>query len=140
MRRRTYPGRLTFEQWLAHTVRQRCVLAARACADVLGLWSSCSKKPCRRAHACQGDERCLLRPYQADFKNPNFGQPDFAFSFRLPEHLRVPSAILDQLAYRPKPPAPEEILEECAVKAGAKAAAALRSAFRLERRRRAGLK
>jgi hypothetical protein len=139
MRRRTYPGRLTREQWLKLTVRQRYVLAARAEADLLDLWRSCSKKPCRRAHTCQGDERCRGRPYEADFKNPNFGQPDFVFSYRSPEHLRIPSAILDHLAFCHPPPAPEEILEQCAAQAGAKAAAALRRAFRLQRSRRAGI-
>jgi hypothetical protein len=136
MRRRTYPGRLTQEQWLKHPVRQRYVLAARAAADLLELWRSCSKKPCRRAHACRGDERCRIRPRLPDFENPNFGQPDFVSSYRSPEHLRIPFAILDHLAFWRPPPTPEQILDECAAEAGASAAAALRWAFRLERRRR----
>jgi hypothetical protein len=140
MRRRTYPGRLTREEWLKLSIRQRCVLAARADADLLELWRSCSKKPCRRAHVCQGDERCTIRPRLADFRNPNFGQPDFVSSYRFPQHLRIPSAILNHLAFWPQPPAPEEILQQCAAEAGARAAAALRRAFRLERRRRARLK
>jgi hypothetical protein len=135
MRRRTYPGRLTRDEWLQLSIRQRNVLAARAAADLLDLWRSCSKKPCRRGHACQGDERCRIRPRLIDFENPNFGQPDFVSSYRFPEHLRIPSAILDALAYWHEPPAPEQILEECAAEAGAKAATALRWAFRLERRR-----
>jgi hypothetical protein len=137
MRARTYPGRLTREQWLKLTVRQRRLLAARADADLLELWRSCSKKPCRRAHACLGDERCTIRPYLADFKNPNFGQPDYVSSYRFPQHLRIPSAILNHLAFWHQPPAPEQILEECAAEAGLRAAAALRWAFRLERKRRA---
>ena len=137
MRRRTYPGRLTQEQWREHKVRQRYVLAARACADLLELWRSCSNKSCRRAHSCQGDERCRDRPHETDFKNPNFGRPDFVSSFRFPEHLRTPWAILSRLPYWPEPPTPEEILEECAVRAGAGAAATLRRAFRLERALRA---
>jgi len=32
MLKRTYPGRLTQQQWLKRTVRQRYVLAARAAA------------------------------------------------------------------------------------------------------------
>jgi hypothetical protein len=140
MRRRTYPGRLTREQWLKLSDRQRYVLAARAAADLLALWRSCSKKPCRRGHACLGDERCRIRPHLVDFENPNFGQPDYVSSYRSPAHLRIPSAILDHLAFWREPPAPEQILEECAAEAGPKAAAALRWAFRLERRRHGRIK
>jgi hypothetical protein len=136
MLRRTYPGRLAREQWLRRTVQERRVLAARADADLLGLWRTCSKKPCRRAHACLGNERCSIRPWLPDFQNPNFGRPDFVSSYRPPEHLRIPSAILNHLAFWHPLPAPEQLLDECAVEAGAKAAAALRWAFRLERRGR----
>ena len=136
MLRRTYPGRLTQEQWFKHTVGQRYVLAARAAADLLELWRSCSKKPCRRGHACVGDERCSIRPHLVDFNNPNFGQPGFVSSYRSPEHLRIPFAILDHLAFWRPPLTPEKILDQCAAEAGARAAAALRNAFRLERRRR----
>jgi hypothetical protein len=136
MRMRTYPGRLSREEWLQLSIGQRMLLVKRAAADLLELWRSCSKKPCRRAHACLGDERCKLRPYEADFKSPNFGQPDFKFSFRYPAHLRIPSAILDQLPFVHAPASPEEILQDCAAEAGADAAAALRLAFRLQRRRR----
>jgi hypothetical protein len=135
MPQRTYPGRLTRPQWLKLSNAQRYQLATRADADLLALWRGCSKKPCRRAHACLGDQRCRIRPYLVDFNNPNFGRPDYVSSYRFPEHLRIPSAILDHLAFWLEPPAPEQILEECAAEAGAKAAAALRRAFRLERRR-----
>jgi hypothetical protein len=135
MRMRTYPGRRTREQWLKLSVWQRRLFAARAESDLLGLWRTCRKKPCRRAHACHGDERCKLRPYEADYKNPNFGQPDFKFSFRFPHHLRIPSAILDHLPFEPAPPTPEHILQDCAAEAGADAAFALRLVFRLARRR-----
>ena len=129
MLRRAYPGRLTREQWLSLSDGQRYLLAARADADLLELWRSCSKKTCRRAHACHGDERCRGSPYQADFKNPNFRQPGYVFSYQPPQHLRIPSAILDHMAFWLEPPAPEQILEQCAAEAGAKAAAALRSRF-----------
>ncbi|HVU43888.1 MAG TPA: hypothetical protein VHD86_22790 [Xanthobacteraceae bacterium] len=109
-------------------------VTASAAADLLEIWRNCSKKPGRRAHACRGDERCRIRPRLAYFENPNFGQPDFVSSYRPPGHLRTPTAILDHLAYWREPPAPEQILDECAAEAGAKAAAALRFAFRLERR------
>ncbi len=135
MRRRTYPGRLTREEWLKLSMGQRYLLAARADADLLGLWRSCSKKPCRRGHVCRGDERCRGRPYAADFKNPDSRQSGYVFSYQRPKHLRIPSAILDHMAYWLDPPAPEQIIAECATEAGAKAAAVLRGAFRLQRRR-----
>ncbi len=138
MRMRTYPGRLTREQWLKLSISQRRLLAARAESDLLGLWRACRKKPCRRAHTCHGDERCNLRPYEADFKSPNFGQPNFQFSFRFPDHLCIPSAILDHLPFERAPPPPEDILQDCAAEAGADAALALRLVFRLARRRTTG--
>ena len=135
MRMRTYPGRLTRQQWLKLSVAQRRLLAACAESDLLGLWRCCRKKPCRRAHACRGDESCKLRPYQADYRNPNFGQPDFQFSFRFPDRLLIPSAMLDHLPFERAPPPPEDILHGCAAEAGADAAHALRLVFRLARRR-----
>ena len=137
MPRRTYPGRLTREDWLKLPVHQRYALAARADADLLELWRSCSKKPCRRGHACHGDERCRIRPRLADFNHPNFGRPDYVSGYRFPEHLRIPKAILDHLPYWHELPAPEQLLDECAAEAGANSAAALRIAFRLERSRQA---
>ena len=134
---RTYPARLTREQWLKLSIAQRRLLAARAESDLLGLWRACRKKPCRRAHTCRGDEHCKLRPYEADRKSPNFGQPDFQFSFRFPDRLRIPSAILDHLPFERAPPPAEDILQDCAAEAGADAAKALRLVFRLARRRTA---
>jgi|SRR5579883_578990 len=133
--KRLYPGRLTREQWLKLPIWRRTQLAARARSDLLGLWRTCSKKPCRRAHGCCGDERCALRPYQADFKNPNFGRPDFVCSFRYPDHLHMPRAILDQLPFMVAPATPEEFMQACAAQVSADAAAALRLVFRLQRRR-----
>jgi hypothetical protein len=135
MSMRTYPGRLTREQWLKLSIAQRCLLAARAESDLLGLWRTCRKKACRRAHACHGDERCKSRPFEADFKNPNFGQPDFEPAFHFPAHLLLPASILDHLPPERAPATPEVILRECAAEAGADAAAAFRVAFRLARRR-----
>jgi hypothetical protein len=135
MRRGTYPGGLTREEWLQRSIRERCVLAARAQSDLLELWRSCSKKFCRRAHACLGDERCRLRPFEADLNNPNLGRPDFQFSYRRPEASRKPSAILDQLPFLPEPPTPEAILQDCTA-TGAPAQTPLRRIFRLHRRQR----
>ena len=136
MAKGTYPGRRTRKQWLALSIAERCLLAARAQSDLLGLWPSCSKKPCRRRRACAGDERCRLRTRAADFAHPDFGQPGFKSSFRYPDHLRVPSAILDQLPFLREPSAPRDLVKFCAEEAGAEAAAALRRIFGLEKRRR----
>lgn len=136
MSSRTYPWRLTREEWLALSSRQRMLLAKRAESDLLELWRTCRKKPCRRAHACLGDERCKLRPYEADWKNPNFGQPDFEFSFHYPDHLCSPSALIRYLQFDPDPLPAEDVVQECAAEAGEDAAAALRLVLRLQRRRR----
>jgi hypothetical protein len=135
MRKRTYPGRLTREEWLKRPVDQRCLLAARAQSDLLGLWRSCDKKPCRRAHTCHGDEQCRKRPRQADLNNPNLGRPDFRFSYRIPEELNTAYWILDSLPYQS--PTPEAILEDGAL-ADARVQALLRRIFKIERRRLAG--
>jgi hypothetical protein len=131
-----YPGRLTYQQWMARSIRERCLPAARAKSDLLGLWKSCSKKSCRRAHACQGDDKCWLRPSLPDLTHPNRNSPDFKRSYQSPEHLRVPTAILDQLPYLVEPWSLQAIVDHCGAEAGAKAAAALRAVFGLERRRR----
>jgi hypothetical protein len=103
---RDYPGRLTKDEYYALPSAQRWLLAMRAKSDLLALWRSCSKKPCRKARACRGDERCYTRPMQADLKNPNLGQPDFKFSYHYPEDLDEPFAILEHLSSNPllKPP------------------------------------
>jgi len=132
MRKRTYPGRLTQEEWLKTPVDRRCLLAARAQSDLLGLWRSCDKKPCRRAHTCHGDARCKSRPWQADLKNPNLGRPDFRFSYRIPEELDEAYWILDSLPYRSW--TPEAILQDCAP-AGPRVQVLLRRIFKIERRR-----
>jgi hypothetical protein len=105
---RDYPGRLTRDDYYALPAAQRWLLAMRAKSDLLGLWRTCSKKPCRKAHACQGDESCWLRPVEADMKNPNLGRPDFEFSYHYPKELDAPFAILEHLPFNPQlePPAP----------------------------------
>jgi hypothetical protein len=132
MRRRTYPGRLTREEWLKRPVDERCLLAARAQSDLLGLWRSCDKKPCRRAHACHGDEQCKKRPVQADLKNPNLGRQDFRFSYRIPEELNTAYWILDSLPHQSW--TPEAILQDSAL-ANPRVQALLRRIFKIERRR-----
>jgi hypothetical protein len=132
MRRRTYPGRLTHEEWLKRPMDQRCLLVARAQSDLLGLWRSCDKKPCRRAHTCHGDEQCRKKPVQADLKNPNLGRPDFKFSYRIPDELDGAYWVLDSLPYQNL--TPEAVLQRCA-RAGPHVQALLRRIFKIERRR-----
>ncbi|MGB6536667.1 MAG: hypothetical protein WBF58_11980, partial [Xanthobacteraceae bacterium] len=75
------------------------------------------------------------KPWQADLNDPNRNHPDFKSSYRFPDILRIPSAIIDQLPYLHEPPPPEAYLQHCLAKAGADARAALRCIFRLQRRR-----
>jgi hypothetical protein len=138
MHLRMYPGRLTRDQWLRISSRRRLRLIKRAESDLLELWRSCSKKPCRRAHACLGDERCPLRPWLADLNHPNRGDPGFVFSFHYPDRLVAPKQVLKYLQFGPPPLPAEEIVQESEAQDGAEAAAALRLVLRLQRRRQAG--
>ncbi|GEM_PF-5967978 len=103
---RDYPGRLTRDEYYALPMARRWLLAMRAKSDLLELWRTCSKKPCKHARTCQGDDRCWLRPALADLKNPNLGRPDFEFSYKQPKELDEPFAILEHLSSNPmlKPP------------------------------------
>jgi hypothetical protein len=136
MRVRTYPGRLNRGEWLRISSRRRLLLIKRAESDLLELWRTCSKKPCRRAHSCLGDERCPSRPWLADLNHPNRGQPDFVFSFRYPDRLVFPKQVLKYLQFGLEPLPAEDIVQESAAQDGADAAAALRLVLRLQRRRR----
>jgi hypothetical protein len=53
---RSFPGRLTLEQWLARPSRVRNDLIRRAQCDLLGSFRFCAKKPCLRARTCCGDD------------------------------------------------------------------------------------
>lgn len=98
---RDYPGLLTKDEYYALPSAQRWLLAMRAKSDLLELWRTCSKKPCRKHHACHGDKLCYLRPIQADLKSPNLGRPDFEFSYKYPKELDEPFAILEHLPSNP---------------------------------------
>jgi hypothetical protein len=54
--RRSFPGRLTLEEWLAIPYRERVDLIWRAQCDLLGSFRFCASKPCRRARTCCGDD------------------------------------------------------------------------------------
>jgi hypothetical protein len=53
---RSFPGRLTLEEWLARPSRVRNDLVRRAQCDLLGSFRFCARKPCRRERTCCGDD------------------------------------------------------------------------------------
>src|ERR1700722_7158207 len=53
---RSFPGRLTLEEWLARPSGVRNDLIRRAQCDLLGSFRFCAKKPCRRERTCCGDD------------------------------------------------------------------------------------
>jgi hypothetical protein len=53
---RSFPGRLTLEEWLARPSRVRSDLVQRAQCDLLGSFRFCANKPCRRQRTCCGDD------------------------------------------------------------------------------------
>jgi hypothetical protein len=60
---RSFPGRLTLEEWLARPLRARTKLVRRAQCDLLGSFRFCTNKPCLRERTCRGadPEACLQR-------------------------------------------------------------------------------
>ena len=54
--KRSFPGRLTLEEWLAIPFRKRIPLVWRAQCDLLGSFRFCAKKRCRRLRTCCGDD------------------------------------------------------------------------------------
>jgi hypothetical protein len=53
---RSFPGRLTLEEWLARPSRVRNDLVRRAQCDLLGSFRFCANKRCRRERTCCGDD------------------------------------------------------------------------------------
>jgi hypothetical protein len=54
--KRSFPGRLTLEEWLAIPLRKRVPMVWRAQCDLLGSFRFCDEKRCRRERICCGDE------------------------------------------------------------------------------------
>ena len=54
--KRSFPGRLTVEQWLEIPWRSRIKLIWRAQADLLGSFRYCADKRCRRHRLCVSDD------------------------------------------------------------------------------------
>jgi hypothetical protein len=61
--KRSFPGRLTLEQWLETPGDTRWKLIRRAQADLLGSFRHCADKRCRRGRACCSDDplECVRR-------------------------------------------------------------------------------
>ncbi len=61
--KRSFPGRLTLEEWFAMPWRSRIKLIWRAQADLLGSFRYCADKRCRRHRLCVSDdpEACWKR-------------------------------------------------------------------------------
>ena len=53
---RSFPGRLTLEEWLAVPGRTRVDLICRAQCDLLGSFRFCTGKRCRRERTCCGND------------------------------------------------------------------------------------
>jgi hypothetical protein len=53
---RSFPGRLTLEEWLVRPLRARIDLVWRAQCDLLGSFRFCADKRCRRQRTCCGDD------------------------------------------------------------------------------------
>jgi len=54
--KRSFPGRLTLEEWLAVPFRKRIPLVWRGQCDLLGSFRFCANKRCRRERTCCGDD------------------------------------------------------------------------------------
>jgi hypothetical protein len=54
--KRSFPGRLTLEEWRGLSFWQRRPRVQRAQADLLGSFRFCADKRCRRIRACCSDE------------------------------------------------------------------------------------
>jgi hypothetical protein len=54
--RRSFPGRLTLEEWLALPYLGRLDLTRRAQCELFGCQRLCASKQCRRHHTCCGDD------------------------------------------------------------------------------------
>jgi hypothetical protein len=63
MGKRSFPGRLTLEQWQAVPFRKRIDLIWRAQCDLLGSFRCCVAKRCRRHRTC-----CCKNPNECSQK------------------------------------------------------------------------
>ena len=59
--KRSFPGRLTLEEWLGVPWPQRADLILRAQCELLGSFRFCTGKRCRRARTCCGGDAFACR-------------------------------------------------------------------------------
>jgi len=78
--KRSFPGRLTLEEWLVLSFRERVPLIWRAQADLLGSFRFCAKKRCRRLRACCGDDpkACRQRLWRLEKVRPKTLRAEWA--------------------------------------------------------------
>jgi hypothetical protein len=83
--KRSFPGRLTLEEWLALPFRERAPLVWRAQCDLLGSFRFCGKKQCRRARrCCAADPRgCQHRLWSRKKPKPKTLRKEYARLDRL---------------------------------------------------------
>lgn len=70
--KRSFPGRLTLEQWRATPAKTRLRLVRQAQCDLLGSFRFCANKRCRRGRTCVADDavhQCWDRVRRAGKKN-----------------------------------------------------------------------
>jgi hypothetical protein len=83
--KRSFPGRLTLEEWLAVPFLKRIPLVWRAQCDLLGSFRYCANKRCRRERVCCGDDPNTCRQRLRGLRKPE------------PKTLRREWARLDRL-------------------------------------------
>ena len=91
--KRSFPGRLTLEEWLAIPFRERIPLVWRAQANLFGSFRFCINKRCRRERMCCSDdpEACRQRLWRLKKVRPKTLRKEWA---RLDDLSRLP--------YRPR--------------------------------------
>jgi hypothetical protein len=70
--RRSFPGRLTLEEWLVLPFGARMDLVWRAQCDLVGSFRFCAEKRCRRQRTCCGDDpgACQQRLWRREKVRP----------------------------------------------------------------------
>jgi hypothetical protein len=70
--KRSFPGRLTLEQWVRMPWGKRVPLIWQAQCDLLGSFRACANKRCRRERSCYSDtpEACRQRLWRLKKPRP----------------------------------------------------------------------
>jgi len=67
---RSFPGRLTLEEWQALPFAERVEQVWRAQSDLLGSFRFCAGKRCRRERSCRGADPGTCRDERWNLKTP----------------------------------------------------------------------